>query len=1093
MQIKRRILVFWLTAIAGLAYSQEQLIREGSVEQRQSAIRSIPRDPDRARTLQLADSLQLPSRLIYPDGRIMEIRRFNINMIPEYLTTFNSMAARTVATDKVRFDGNMGYSLDGDGLVVGVWDGGVPLSTHVEFGDRVLILDGSAEVVGHATHVSGTIGASGVNGQARGMADKAVIEAYDWDQDIQEMDAAAGQGLLLSNHSYGYVSGWDYNSEESRWEWWGDLSISEEEDYKFGYYHREAYDYDRIAHKHPNYMIVKSAGNDRGVGPSPGSEHYVMKGGEWVSSTDVRQKDGGDDGFDSMGPTGNAKNILSVGAIKDLPLGYTGSKNVMLTSFSAFGPTDDGRVKPDLVANGDKLYSSYSGSNTDYRSSSGTSMSAPNTTGSLALIQQQHSDLYGSFLSSAALKGLVLHTANEAGNPGPDYKFGWGVLNTLGAVDLISDTNYDRVHEERLNEGGEYRVRLYSSGDVPIRVTLCWTDPAGIVPAPSLNPVNRILVNDLDVKVVRLLDGREIQPYILDPLHPDLPATRGDNVLDNVEQILESTPLKGFYDVIISHKGTLSGGSQYFAAVFSGLTDEYFASGVTELKANNGEFKLTSASEYLPDMDAAWHITPENNQAIKLYFEYFATELQNDPLYIYDGADDSAPLLARLDGMLDPDTLEFNSTSGHLFVRFLSDGQIQDRGFRAIYCTTAPEDTALIQGEPFPCSGSRELYLATGVAGVDYLWTPPDGWAIDSLIPDGAYLEIGTGTGTLEVTVLNRCGSGPTSSLILSTLDSVPRLTGYSGDSSPCAAVATSIEVDELEGASYEWSIPPDWLGSSVSHRLEYLPGYNPGVISVNVRNACGAGDTTYIPIAVTKVPGEVQILTSRDRPCAMSEQEFYVEAKEGESYLWETIDDWSILDGEDQDSVLVAVGEANSFMFVNVTNKCGTRQSNKIYITSPVPDQPLIQVRDSEYEGYKLLSISNSGSFSSYHWYLNDLAIQSDLATEPEFVAYLPGLYGVAVSNREGCINAPDAETGVLVAQENQIYSVYAGRPGEIVVLNHSSSRATVNIYDFMGRIITIDTADPGYNSIYLGMEGAFIVTVFGSDNTHTTRVFAY
>lgn len=1091
--IKRLIYTIVLFGITILAKGQNQLIREGSVEQRRSEIQTIQPDAERKETLRRADSLHLASKLIYPDGRIVAIRGFNTRMMPEYLTTHNLMAARTLSTDKVWSEGGLGYHLDGSGLVVGVWDGGVHRNTHVEFDSRALILDGSAEVAGHSTHVSGTIGASGLNASARGMAGKVVIEGYDWDQDLQEMEAAASQGLLVSNHSYGFVTGWDYNSDEERWQWWGDLAISEEEDYLFGFYHRESHDYDRIAHRHPNYLIVKSAGNDRGEGPSPGTEHYVWENGEWVSSTYIRNKDGGDDGFDSMGPSSTAKNILTVGAVRDMPLGYTGRENVMITSFSAFGPTDDGRIKPDLVANGDRLYSTYSGGDDDYRNSSGTSMSAPNVSGSLALIQQHHSDLYASYLNAASLKGLVLHTADDAGNSGPDFKYGWGLLNTLSAVNLISDDQYDRIQEATISEGGEHRIRLYSSGDKPIKVSICWTDPEGIVPVSELDPVKRILVNDLDLKLVRLVDGKEIRPFILDPLNPDKEAIRGDNVLDNVEQILEEYPLKGFYEVIVSHKESLSGEGQDFSIIFSGLTDEYYASGVTELTENNGEFKLTSAPEYLPDMDAEWIIEPVNSQPIILYFDFFKTEEENDLLHIYDGANENAPLLARLDGSLDPDTLEFNSSSGQLFIRFQSDSQNEEQGFRAIYCTTAPEDSARILGELYPCTGSSSLYLASGVFGVEYLWSPPPGWSVDSLISDRAYLSVGSDPGLLRVEVLNRCGSGPISSSELIPLNTVPFLSSYEADTMPCASMTTLIEVDSIPGTSYKWSLPVDWLGTSISHSLEYIPGYESGIISVHVRNACGYGDTLDLPVEVQKIPDETQILTSHDKPCALSEQEFYVVPMDGHTYQWSTIDDWNIVGGSEGDTVLVSVGIESSFLFVNVSNKCGTRLSNKLYLTSPLPDQPLLKVTDSDYKGYKLLAVSNNSSFSSFQWHRDGLPIESHLARESEYVAHLPGTYTIGVSNREGCEFVQDMEDGIEIDQENQDYSLYTGQYGDIVVLNHTNDEALVNIYDFSGKLRSIHTLESGYNEIPFRYSGTFIIRISGSGNTLTNKVFTY
>jgi len=1091
--LRRILYIFLISGMVSQLLGQDQLIREGSPELRTLEIQSIQALPDRQLTLQRADSLQLPGKLFYPNGRVVAIRGFNASLKPEYLTTHNLVAARSVSTDKVWLGGGFGYGLDGSGLVVGVWDGGVHRSTHVEFDDRALILDGSAEVIGHATHVSGTIGASGLNAPAKGMAGKVIIEGYDWDQDLQEMDAAAADGLLISNHSYGFIIGWDYNVLDDRWEWWGDPTISEEEDYLFGFYHEDAREYDRISYKNPNYLIVKSAGNDRGEGPPPGTEHYVWENGFWSASVEIRQKDGGDDGFDSMGASATAKNILTVGAVRDLPQGYTGRETVLTTNFSAFGPTDDGRIKPDLVANGDWLLSSYSDGDDDYQNSSGTSMSAPNASGSLALIQQHYFDLFGSYMHAASLKGLVLHTADDGGNPGPDYRYGWGMLNTLQAVELLSDTRYDRVQEDTLSQGEEYRIILYSTGNEPVKTTLYWTDPEGTVPEQALDPVNKILVNDLDLRMIRLVDGHEFQPYLLDPLNPDSEAGSGDNNRDNVEQVFLESVSTGFYEIIVSHKGDLRGSSQDFSLVFSGLTDEYFASGLTELSDNNGDFKLTSAVKYIPGMDAEWLIQPENGLPVKLYFEFFSTEVAYDALYIYDGIDDTAPLLARLNGSPDTDSLEINSSSGNLFLRFLSDAQNQEQGFRAVYCTTAPGEPALIQGDPYPCEGSTSPYLASGVSGVEYLWNPPPGWTVDKLITDGVYLGIGENAGLLSVQVNNRCGTGPVSGMELHALDTVPVLGTIVTDTVPCAGVITLVEVDSMPGAKYNWILPEDWLGASVSHSLEYIPGKESGMITVNAANSCGSGNLLNMNIKVLNLPARAQILTSKDQPCVFSEQEFYVDSLEGHSYLWETIDDWSVLDGQEEDTVLISVGMESSFLFINVTNICGAKQFFKYYPTSPIPDQPRLKSSDSELEGYKLLSVVNTQGFSTYQWYRDEVKIESPQASEPEYIAYLPGLYTVGVSNSDGCELIQDAGDGIEVRQSNQDYSIYTGPSGTIVVLNHTTEQGTVKIFDFSGHLHRIEIVNPGYNEIVFRPKGAFVVQVSGSGKMLTGRIFAH
>ncbi len=102
----------------------------------------------------------------------MAIRRINPNGKPEYLSTFNIDAAASLSTNRVWKDGAAGLDLSGDGLVVGVWDGGVLLDSHQEFGDRARTMNTDADVAGHSTHVSGTIAAEGIDGDARGMANK---------------------------------------------------------------------------------------------------------------------------------------------------------------------------------------------------------------------------------------------------------------------------------------------------------------------------------------------------------------------------------------------------------------------------------------------------------------------------------------------------------------------------------------------------------------------------------------------------------------------------------------------------------------------------------------------------------------------------------------------------------------------------------------------------------------------------------------------------------------------------------------------------------------------------------------------------------
>ncbi|PSR05561.1 MAG: peptidase S8, partial [Bacteroidetes bacterium SW_10_40_5] len=264
------------------------------------------------------------------------------------------------------------------------------MNNHQEFGNRVTQGDGASSLSDHATHVAGTIIGAGVKSDAQGMAPDAELTAYNWGNDDSEMASAASNGLEISNHSYGYLRGWYKSNGE--WNWGGDESISSTEDYRFGFYSNSSKDWDQIAYNAPHYLIVKSAGNDRGDGPG--------------SDPSTAEQDGGANGYDCIGTRGVAKNLLTVGAAKDVT-NYTGPESVDISSFSSFGPADDGRIKPDIVANGVGLYSSTANNTSSYSSYSGTSMSSPNTTGVLALLQKHYRNTHGgASMNAATMKAL---------------------------------------------------------------------------------------------------------------------------------------------------------------------------------------------------------------------------------------------------------------------------------------------------------------------------------------------------------------------------------------------------------------------------------------------------------------------------------------------------------------------------------------------------------------------------------------------------------------------------------------------------------------------------------------------------------------
>lgn len=441
-----------------------------------------------------------------------------------YFQTYNVDASRSTRTNLVN---NLG--LNGEGETLYIWDSGIVLTTHQEFQGRATSGEAlSIAPTNHATHVGGTMIAGGVNPSAKGMSNKANLISYDWNSDNLEATQAVQQGMLISNHSYGFSP----SSVPVQW---------------FGAYQNRARDWDNVLFNSPYYLQVVAAGND-GMGNFN------------TSPLDPTKPQ-----YDKLTGMATAKNNLVVAASEDALVDNDGNLlSVQITNFSSQGPTDDLRIKPDIAGNGRGLFSSGVASNTSYSTLSGTSMASPNVAGSLALIQQHAKATTGGYLRSSTLKGLVLHTADDVGLEGPDANFGWGLLNTKRAVDVITGINNSSlIKEQILNNGQSYTTTVTASGIEDLKISISWTDPAGTTSSILNDPTPR-LVRDLDVRIVK--DGITYFPWVLTGVDSN---TKADNNKDPFERIDIPNP-SGEYTIVVTHKGNLTN-SQHYSLIITGL------------------------------------------------------------------------------------------------------------------------------------------------------------------------------------------------------------------------------------------------------------------------------------------------------------------------------------------------------------------------------------------------------------------------------------------------------------------------------------------------------------------------------------------
>ncbi len=544
------------------------------------------------RLLRLAKEGNWPLRKNQSNGRFYQLQDVDATGQPIYYTTHNAEAATATRTTALYAGATLGLSLDGSsaGLSgkVGLWDGGLVLAAHQELaGKRISQAANLTALSNHATHLATTMIGRGTNPLARGMAFGAGLTVWDFDNDMVEITTAASS-LLLSNHAYGPVAGWVRNPDRPgtdpnrQWEWWGNTSISPTEDYQFGFYGQKASDLDRIAFSNPYYLMVRSADNKRTeTGPPAGTPYFLRNTNQ--TSTASRSRN---NSYGVIAAEANAKNLLTVGSADISAATGTGPLRYSVSEYSGWGPTDDGRIKPDLLGVG-TIFSAISSGTVAYGTNTGTSMASANVTGTLLLLQELFArQNAGKFMRAATLRGLVLHTANRtpptddptrpdaARAAAPDYQRGWGLLDAEAAARLLlNETRGYLLTEQTLQQGNTVTQTVTAQGNEPIVFTLCWTDPEGAAtPVSAANVNNRAarLVNDLDL---RATDGTTTHlPFVLNPAQPGQPATRGDNVRDNIEQVVIQNPVPGqTITLTVKHKGQLRYSAQPFSVLASGL------------------------------------------------------------------------------------------------------------------------------------------------------------------------------------------------------------------------------------------------------------------------------------------------------------------------------------------------------------------------------------------------------------------------------------------------------------------------------------------------------------------------------------------
>ncbi len=241
-----------------------------------------------------------------------------------------------------------------------------------------------------------------------------------------------------------------------------------------------------------------------------------------------------------LGIPATSKNAIIVGASEFNKFGF-----LVVSDYTGFGPTDDGRIGVTVMNYGGGTYAKViSTALADlYCGKAGTSMATPLTAGIGLLLNERYSQIrHGGRMSPHLMKAILAGTAWDIGPNYVDYQSGFGHVDAYGADKALLDR---RFREGSIQETGDYVAYTITNGSkrtTTIELTMAYTD----VPGSLMSEKN--LINDLDLLLIKS-DGTVVKPMVLDPEHPQAVATEGEDHLNNIEKVVYNMQGSDFDDM----------------------------------------------------------------------------------------------------------------------------------------------------------------------------------------------------------------------------------------------------------------------------------------------------------------------------------------------------------------------------------------------------------------------------------------------------------------------------------------------------------------------------------------------------------------
>lgn len=400
-----------------------------------------------------------------------------------------------------------GFGLTGDGVTIGVGDNTSGIF-HTDVADRILNYN-PAPMTNHGIHINCIAGGAAiVDPLAVSMTPKVSLINFFFSNVLSATGAMyKDHNMTITNNSYTVVE--------------GDCGY-------FGVYDLYSRFLDTMALQYPEVQHVFAAGNDGNMTCPPYAPGYGTVGGGYQPS----------------------KNTIVVGSTKH---------NFRQADNQSRGPVRDGRIRPDIVAVGANVYSGLR--NNTYGWAGGTSMAAPQVASGLAVLTERYKQINsGTQPRADLLKTILMAGAMDLGTPGPDFSYGFGMMDVARSLAILNDHNY--FTGDVGNNDSAVLSFIVAPGSKQLRVLLYWND----VPASPYSA--RQLINDLDLTVTKP-DGSLHLPLVPDENIVNIlnPATERKDRLNNVEQVTISTPGPGTYTITVrGHNVPV--GPQHFAVAY---------------------------------------------------------------------------------------------------------------------------------------------------------------------------------------------------------------------------------------------------------------------------------------------------------------------------------------------------------------------------------------------------------------------------------------------------------------------------------------------------------------------------------------------